>query len=414
MNIFSKKAAALHRKKGAALMFVITTIAFLVVMVQQIAFDSSVESKSGSAYFHGLKAYYAAKSGMELTVLKIFIYQEVLKFLNSTAQSSGSPLAGSVVRQAQSQLYRLWKPALVWPPLLSEDISDIAKSSIQENVQNSFFNNVSYTVHVENESSKLNLNDMASPHSPIRFWAQTTLTRLLMHLRDKEPWLSSRYSEQDLSDTAEEIQKHLNPSSLDPSYLKRRFINADELLMIEGMSSELLEFLTPYITVYSSGGLYLQFAKKLLIQSLSGGLNEEQAEDMTHQLDVLTNEEALFISSVKELEKFEEWSFINSDEYSSEDDKNLPLRSLVFNFDAPQNFRITAQGVSGFASKSISAVIRSPYSSIKKAHFNMDRYKEKLEYKPSDTPPSPEQRLNHRIQVFYPSTPFITEWKDVN
>ena len=406
------------RKRGMVLLLVLTMIVFLVAIVQQIAFNTSVEFKNGASHFHGLKAYYAAKSGLELTLLKIFIYKKAQEFLTKKEKELGNnPSVQAMAGYVQSQMHLLWKPPLIWPPILPEDISEIKKNEVQEIVQNSFLKKTSYKISVENESSKLNINDLAHPYSSIRIWAENVLTNLLFHLRNQEPWLSHKYSEQDLKDLIEKLKNHLNPTS--PAYsadhipLNRRLLSLDELLNIENFRPELLEFLSPYITVYSSGGLYLQFAKKKLIQSLSPNINEDQAEKMFQQLDLENNEESLFISNLTQAYSlFESESPDLKEEYQSKDPPSLG--EFVFNFNAPQNFQIKAQGLSGGISRTILAVVHDPYPSIERVFTLMDKLKTHSGYQPSEKPPTREELMSHRLNIYSHSTPFIIKWKDIN
>ena len=417
IKFFKKKIHS--RQRGMVLMLVLTMIVFLVAIVQQMAFNTSVEFKNGASHFHGLKAYYAAKSGLELTLLKILIYKQAQNVLNKKQQDLGNnPSVQAMSDYIQSQMHLLWKPPLVWPPSLPEDISEIKKNEVQEIVQNSFLTKASYKVSVENESSKLNINDLAHPYSSIRIWAENILTNLLFHLRNQEPWLNHKYSEQDLKELIEKLKNHLNPSS--PVYsedhppLNRRLMNLDELLNIENFLPELLEFLTPFITVYTPGGLYLQFAKKTLIQSLSPNINENQAEQLFQRLDLENNEESLFISNLNQaysLFENENLGFIK-EEYQPED--SLSLGELVFNFNAPQNFQITAQGFSGSISRKILAVVHDPYPSIERTFTLMDKLKDHFKYEPPRTPPSREELLSHKLNIYSHSTPFIIKWKDIN
>ncbi len=418
MNInFLKNIATLRRQRGVVLMVVLTTIVFLVIIAQQTAFDTSVEFKNGVSHFHGLKAYYAAKSGLELTLLKILIYKKTLNFIN--AQSQNNTAIQSLISQAQSQLYLLWKPPSLWPPLLSEDISEVRKSEVQEMLQDSFFTDVSYEIRVENESSKFNINDLASPHLSIRTWAQQVFNNLLLNLRNQEPWLGDQYSEQELKEILNEIQRRLNPSSSytqNQTPLNRRLMNINELLLIEGTRPELIELLRPYITVYSSTGVHLQFMKKLLIQSLSNSINQTQAENISQQLDIENNEQEIFISNLNQAQTLFEQEGLNfmKNEYSNINPNTPEIGELVFNFDAPQNFQIISRGSSGSVSKNILAVVHDPYYSIERVFELMNLHKEKSGYQPSGGPPSRQDIGQSRLNIYFSSTPFIIEWKDIN
>ncbi|MDE0518871.1 MAG: hypothetical protein OXH36_04885, partial [Bdellovibrionales bacterium] len=52
-------------KKGMALIMVLSTIVFVILIIQETVFDTQVEYRSAIAELNSLRAYYAAKAGME-------------------------------------------------------------------------------------------------------------------------------------------------------------------------------------------------------------------------------------------------------------------------------------------------------------------------------------------------------------
>lgn len=412
----------LKKKRGVVLMVTLTTLVFLIVVIQQMAFDSSLEFRNEVSHYHGTRAYYSAKAGLELSLLKLSLYRKALALSEQMSGQVNQPVARALIEQAKSQAYLIWKPPLHWPPLVTEGVAELRQSEIDEMIGDSFLKDVSYRVRVESEESKFNMNDLASPHFQIRTWAIEFLNNLLINFRNQSAWLSYHYSEVDLRELVNQISIHLDPVSTltqNVKPLNRRLINLNELLLIENFKPELLEILKPYITIHSSGGIHLQFASPLLIQSLSRNLTQSQIEPFLQLLDIENNLEAVFLNSSSELDQLFQQTGLSvlSSEYMEETNDQVSLSSLVFRFDAPQNFQIISTGFSGKVSKSISVLVHDPYFSIKRAFDLMDIYRQKRGSQNPNPNPNPNPSnilLNSPSHFFNPSTPFIIEWKDVN
>src|SRR6185437_10787711 len=110
-----------------------------------------------------LKAYYAARAGLELSLLRIKIYETVAGQLGSNSQI---PL---------SMLDPIWQIPFTWPPVLPKDISKAEASDIQETVAKSAMQ-AEYVSRIESEGGKLNINDLGSPSTSL---AQSTRAQIL-------------------------------------------------------------------------------------------------------------------------------------------------------------------------------------------------------------------------------------------
>ena len=250
------------RKRGMVLMVVLTTITLLIVIVQQIAFDTQVEYKNGVSHYHSLRAYHASKSGIELALLKILTYRKIHEQLkNKNIESILGPEGKEMIQRYTDQI---WQQPFAWPPIVPTDLSDIRQGEMQDIINTSLLD-MSYSVQIEVEGSRINLNDMISPLPQVREWTRNTFYNLLIHLRNQNAWLQEKYSVNDLRN----IQQNIITALIDTSHpIGRPLTHFSELEKIEGISPELIEWIRPYISFYSKGGLHLQYANSTLIQSL--------------------------------------------------------------------------------------------------------------------------------------------------
>ena len=404
-------------KKGMVLMVVLTTITLLIVIVQQIAFDTQVEYKNGVSNYRSLRAYYSAKSGVELALLKILTYRKIHELLTGNKKNIESllgPEGSSLIRQYTDQI---WQQPFSWPPVLPEDLSDIRKGEMQDIIQESLMD-LSYTVQITPEESRINLNDMVSPMPPVRQWTQNTFYNLLVHLRNQNKWLMEKYSVNDLR----EIQQNILKAMQDPGHLiGRPLTHFNELETIEGISPELMEWLRPYISFYAVGGVQLQYANPIIMQSLHENMEQNASEQLVYRRDntdqTEENPRPLYdFDQTKNLWMNQNLNFLTS--YYSQKRENEPeLHSVVFDYNAPQNFRITSRGTDGQNFHIIETVFYDPHSAFERVFTTMTELKKESGYRPlqeSDPGYQDVQYESSNVPKNQAASPFIIYWKDVN
>lgn len=389
----------LNNKKGLVMIVVLSTVALLLILVQEIVFDTGVELKNGVASYRRLKAYHAAKSGVQLSILKIMTYKQVSQMVKK--------LAPILENQARPYLDLLWKNQTAFPPVLSDELTDTVKSEIQGKIDRSLFKDQSYATIIEAEESKLNLNGLYSPVSSVRDWTHQTLLLLLTRLRDKYEWLANNYSTADLQKFAELIRDSFEPSLLSesPHRAKQEFVNPLDLQSIDEFPKELIEFVQPYLATYGGIGININFADPLLLKSLHEDITDKMVEDMVEKLE----EQPL--SSMKDCKSFFQdlgMGFIE-ESYFQKGDRSPELAELIFNFDAPQNFKIISYGQSGSLSHGIEAILLDPGPTFNRIFRLFEK-----ERKEKDTQELLSSSKSTAAPVKYQATPFLIQWKDIN
>ena len=395
------------------LIVTLTTITLLIVIVQQIAFDTQVEYKNGVSNYHSLRAYYAAKSGVEMALLKILTYRKIHKLLKNNTQIEAvlGPTGKALVRQYTDQT---WQQPFAWPPLIPEDLSDIRRGEVQEIISKSLLD-ASYTVQITAEDSRINLNDMVSPLPQLREWTRNVFDNLLIHLRNQNKWIQEKHSVNDLR----EIQQNIINTMQDPSLpIGHPFTHFSDLEQIEGISPELIEWLRPYISFYAIGGLHLQYASPMIMQSLHENIEANMAEQLVSRRDNTDQtEEKRMLSGfdpVKALWVDQSMDFLIPF-YSGE--TKPELHSVVFNYDAPQNFRITSRGTSGQNFHIIETVFYDPHSAFERVFKQMAEQKKESGYQAVQQGDPGYQQIRYESDTVMKNqmaSPFIIYWKDVN
>ena len=398
-------------------MVVLTTITLLIVVVQQIAFETQVEYKNGVSNYHSLKAYHAAKSGVELALLKILTYRKIHELLKGKEQSIESLLgrgSSSLIRQYTDQI---WQQPFSWPPVVPEDLSDIRQGEVQDIVEESLLD-MSYTVQIIPESSRINLNDMVSPMPQVRQWTQNIFYNLLIHLRNQNKWLQEKYSVNDLRNA----QQNIITAMKDPNHpIGRPLTHFNEMKKIEELSPELLEWIRPYISFYSIGGMHPQYASPMIMQSLHENMERNTAEQLVNRRDNKDQTE----ESARQVHSFDAFKDLlvnqNADFvlplYNNKRESEPELHSVVFNFNAPQNFRIISRGTSGQNFHIIETVFYDPHSTFERVFKQMTELKKESGYRalqesdPGYQDARYESATAPKNQM---TSPFIIYWKDLN
>src|SRR6187399_2339979 len=72
----SKMVKPLRNNRGMALMIVTACIMFIMYFAQELVADARIEYEVNSQGINRIKSYYAAKSALQLSLLRIKIYQQ--------------------------------------------------------------------------------------------------------------------------------------------------------------------------------------------------------------------------------------------------------------------------------------------------------------------------------------------------
>ena len=391
-------------------MVTLTTIVLLIVILQQIAFDSKIEYESGASYYHSFRAYHASKSGIELALFKILIYKKVISYLNNKSQDSAlTPF----INQYYKYAHWIWNQPLIWPIKISPDLSEARQSELQDKIEKSLFQ-TSYQTKIEAESSKLNLMDIVHPASEdIRNWAKATFYNLIVNTREKSRWFQDNYSINEIQELIEEVEKMLHPAIWNKMTQTYSIHQLDDLKHIENKNPEWIEWIRPYVTLYSEGGLNAQWAESLILQSLHNSMTDEKAQSMIDQ----KIEDDIYISDFKSLKQF----FVENEMESAMlpyEDQELPLKDLVFNFAPPQIFKIISIGESSNISHKTEVILYDSEHIIHRTYKLMNQVKEKTDYEKPTLQSDPVRYRNNATKHDEPlsikTSPFIIHWKDIN
>jgi general secretion pathway protein K len=271
-------------QKGVALLMAIFCVMIMAFLAVEITYDTSVEYVISSKEYGGIKAYEAARAGVELSLLRIQLYKNVLNSL-------GDQLKG---QEALTQM--IWSFPFVWPPSVPANASMADKDQIKSTINDSFMD-ANYQTSISSEGSKIDINDLDSPSEALRKAIRDQLIQIFKTRSESdEAWrekYDDRYIEElvnNLQDWVDEDKVSLNGGDEESKYPNKQpeqeippnrpFQTMDEIRAVAGMNEELFQFLLPQVTIYGVKGININQANKELLKSIDPIITDKVADEV--------------------------------------------------------------------------------------------------------------------------------------
>lgn len=377
-------------KKGVALLLAMTSLILMVFVASEVSTDSTIEYVVNSQEINRIKAFYSARSSLDLALLRIKVYQ----------QASRMPLPPGF----SQQLNMVWSFPFAWPLPIGPDASIAAKDDIEGAAKASIFDG-QYTHTITDEGSKVDINDLASPSKTLReitkkqvmtifegklqnddkfreVYANFNFGELVNRIAD---WMSEKNSSENGGDKRQPFQ------SLGDKYPPNRgFRTIDEMRLVPGMTEEFFNLMSGSVTIYGSKAINPNTASKDVLKSLDAGMTEEAIRDAIERRD--------------DEEKGGQFKGATSDECRT-DFKNFiegrgarlapEFEKIPFQCDSVVNFKVEAIGMTGSGKGAVRKKITAYVMNTQKAAATIKTYldKEKKEAEaamnPDGTPKPP-------------------------
>lgn len=271
----------LKNQKGMAILMALTAIALMTFVAIEVSYDTNVEYLVASQQVNRIKAYYAAKAGIEISLLRILIYKKALG-------AFGDQLGGS-----KSMLDPIWSFPFSWPPVLPEDMNSVSKDMIDSVIAESNLD-AQYIATIEAEGGKIDINDLGSELEILR----TSTKAQILKIFDTEMQNNDEFSDKMGAANFEEIVNNItdwidaNEESLNggPESGYYRDVQSDfippnqplktigELHMIAGVTDDIFNVLAPRVTVFGVKGINVNYAPKEVLMGLDHTVTEEAAD----------------------------------------------------------------------------------------------------------------------------------------
>jgi general secretion pathway protein K len=345
----------LASKRGSALMMAIFTVTMLLVIATEVIYQTSVEYLISSQGVRGVEAYYAAKAGAEISLLRIHIYlKAIAQFGNSLPN--------------KSMLDPIWNIPFAWPPVLPKEASGVDRDQINTAVKASGMK-AQYLATIEAETGKIDVNDLASSSLALAKAARAQLAQTLQAKIDSDAEFAEEFRGYDFNKLFDAVKFYAGESKDDPGGLlgaygsrasdfmppHRPLKTIQELHLIPGMSDKIFDALFPRITVYGAKGVNVNYADKEVLMSLNPQITADRAQRI---VDARNDPNRGPFKDIKDFVAFLNQLGISGDPFSGDKDPatGQELPPAIF-FDPEMNFRVRSTGMSGKVTREVVAIV---------------------------------------------------------
>lgn len=348
---FTRELLGRKNQKGVALLITIFTVMIITYVVMEIIYDTNMEYVINAQSVSRLKAYYAAKSGLEISLLRIKLYAKIQ-----------NQLGDKIPPDKRNLLDLIWQFPFAWPPMLPEEVSGVDKDMISDKVKEATMD-AAYVTSITEEGSKIDLNDLASPAKGLREVSKRLLLQVFEGLRlNDEEWaranedLRAEEIVNNIIDWVDADQISLNGGDERQfySHLKtekplppnRGFRTIDELRMVHGVTDQVFDLLKNRVTIYGMKSINPNHASADVLKALDPTINDEVVGKILER------------RNDPDQKPFENeadfWDFVMAEgaQVSEENRKSIPMT-----FSEIHSFRIKSTGEFANTTREIEAVV---------------------------------------------------------
>lgn len=343
----------LRNQRGVALLVAIFAIMLMIFIATEVSYDTSVEFIVARQQVNRLKAYYAARAGIEISLLRILIFKKAAATLGDAA--------GDKASEFLPMLDPLWQMPFAWPPVLPDNIDGVDKSNIEELVKNSTLDS-QYLATIESEGGKIDINDLGSASKQMKENTKQQLIKIFAQENENNEEFRQKYRDtkfeelvNNMIDWIDEDQVSLNGGDEREKYGDPRsdfrppnapFKTLKELNMVADMNEDFYKLLINRVTLFGTKGVNVNYAPKEVIASLDPAIKDDVLDKILKRRSdpneggPFKNEEDFF--------KFVGGLGVNA--------QNIQKAGIPLLFGAEYNFRIKSTGSFGNVTREITAI----------------------------------------------------------
>ena len=123
-SLLNKLRQPVQNERGVAILIAVACIMMITYFAMEITYDSNVEYIVNSGGLNRIKAYYAAKAGVDLSLIRIKVYQKVqAQFGKSLGDQAG-------------MLDEIWRFLLLGPCPLLRNLVPLIKTVSKNSLAN--------------------------------------------------------------------------------------------------------------------------------------------------------------------------------------------------------------------------------------------------------------------------------------
>lgn len=399
-------------ERGVAIVMAVSALALITYLAMQITYESTVEYTVNSQSLNRLKAYYAARSGLEISLLRIKIYQTVMS-------RYGDKLGpyGQFVDQ-------IWQFPFAWPMSLPPELGSAEKEESQKLVQASTMD-AQFATDIQDEGSKIDINDLNSPSKTLRDTARRRLLDLFKHKIEGDESFRMKYGAVNFEELINNIadwmtdkstslnggdkRSHYAELNKDGNYYppNRAFRTVQELRLVHQMTDDFFDLLAPNITVYGMRGINPNVCNKDVLMSLDPGIDDRVANEILSR-----REDPNKGGPFQNADDF--WAFVQSPPAAARLE-NRDVREIPLVFDALVSFRVKSTGSFGNSTREIVAIVTDINRAANKIKEFVDKDKKSSQPESEggpETPPKTASTTPAKSNPLPKGPPRIVYWSE--
>ena len=351
-RFLSLKQNPAKSQKGVALLIALFAMTLMTFIAVEVSYDTSVDYVVAAQQVNRLRAYYAAKSGVEISLLRVMLYKQVMATVGDTAN--------------KSMFDPIWSFPFMWPPTLmgtgkaTETDKDLLKDAIEE----SLMQGVQYTTTISPEGGKIDINDLGSDvkaHKNIMIKQVLKIFESEMQQNEdfRRKYGSVRFEElvNNIADYIDEDKEGLNGGDESGAYRdleekelqmppNRALRTLDELHQVAGMKDDFYNLLASRVTIFGTKGINVNYVGKDILMALDPSMTSEVADKVIARRS--DPKQGGFFTDDKQFFGFIQPYGVNV--------KALEESKVPLFYDMEFNFKIISTGLSANVKREITAV----------------------------------------------------------
>lgn len=301
LNSFRNSKKIRGSEKGIALFMVISALALLSILIAELTYSTQVNSRLAYNNIDNMKAYYIAKAGMKLSLLRLAAYKQIKKFIDDPNNPAGKAVGKDIIE-------KIWNFPFMYPIPIPKEATITQGDEIKKFTKESSMKG-SYIANITSESNKMNLNNLfikevedtsknqntgtgganTTPKQPtsaaqtkqmipvdIQPIFESAITTAIENKKREDKDFYDTYRNVEGKDVLDAIMAYLfkdKPNSNLPGFKQINpkeapFYSLTELHLIPGIDDEIYNILESIFTVYSTPGININTADKQLFIAL--------------------------------------------------------------------------------------------------------------------------------------------------
>lgn len=357
-----------------------------VVIATEVSYETQVEYISSAQAVNRLKAYYAAKSGVELSLFRVLLYKKAMSQF------------GQQMKENKAMLDPIWQFPFSWPPMGFENLNEVDKDQVQTILKESMMD-AQYMVTIESEGGKIDINDLGSESKALAAGVRAQILQIFENEVENNKVFKNKYENfefeklvNDIQDWIDEDNVSMNSNGDESVKYKQPegvnnykmppnmpFKTVEELHMVDGMQDEFFNLLKDKITVYGTKGINVNYAPEAVLKSL-----DPQIKDEALGWIMKRRSSPDLGGPFKDNDDF--YNYIESKGVRT---ANMKKANLPLLFDAEYNFRIVSGGQYANVNRQITAITYDIENLTGRFAEILDKIA--MEKKNNGNPPQPEQ-----------------------